>query len=102
MISPACLRRGGHWKGRALTLVFDVKNSVAGSETSSTAMTHTPMFLVKNPKKLVKLQEDLDLATTGNPNGYLPTYDQVRNLEYLTASINESIFVPARTSKLCA
>ncbi|KAF9391499.1 hypothetical protein CPB97_006417 [Podila verticillata] len=56
----------------------------------------------RNPKKLVKLQEDLDLATTGNPNGYLPTYDQVRNLEYLTASINESIFVPARTIVLAS
>ncbi|KAF9321252.1 hypothetical protein BG003_002762 [Podila horticola] len=81
------------------------------------------MFPVKTPEKLAKLREELDLATAGNPKGTLPTYDQVRNLEYLAACINESmrlrivaatgiphevlkdttmagIFVPARTSTL--
>ncbi|KAG0025585.1 hypothetical protein BGZ81_007067 [Podila clonocystis] len=49
------------------------------------------MFLVKTPEKLAKLREELDLATVGNPKGLLPTYDQVRNLEYLAACINESM-----------
>ncbi|KAI1320820.1 hypothetical protein EDD11_009777 [Mortierella claussenii] len=49
------------------------------------------MFLIKDPKKLVKLREELDLATAGNPYGTLPTYDQVRNLPYLTGCINESM-----------
>lgn len=49
------------------------------------------MFPVKTPEKLAKLREELDLATAGNPKGTLPTYDQVRNLEYLAACINESM-----------
>ncbi|KAG0317849.1 hypothetical protein BGZ99_006076 [Dissophora globulifera] len=64
---------------------------IAGSETSSTAMTFTMMFLVKNPDKLAKLRDELDLATASNPRGALPTYDQVRNLPYLTGCINESL-----------
>ncbi|KAF9969359.1 hypothetical protein BGZ65_012004, partial [Modicella reniformis] len=64
---------------------------VAGSETSSTAMTHTLMYLVNNPKALKRLREELDQATVNNPPGALPTYDQVRNLPYLTACINESM-----------
>ncbi|KAG0340388.1 hypothetical protein BG004_006423 [Podila humilis] len=64
---------------------------IAGSETSSTAMTFTLMFLVQNQDKLAKLREELDLATACNAPGILPTYDQVRNLPYLTGCINESL-----------
>lgn len=54
-------------------------------------MTFTLMFLVQNPDKLVKLREELDLATASNAPGLLPSYDQVRNLPYLTGCINESL-----------
>ncbi|KAG0359463.1 hypothetical protein BG005_000767 [Podila minutissima] len=64
---------------------------IAGSETSSTAMTNTLMYLVKNPRTLKKLVQELDEATVSNPPGAIPTYDQVRNLPYLTACINESM-----------
>lgn len=64
---------------------------IAGSETSSTAMTFTLMFLVQNQDKLAKLREELDLATASNAPGTLPSYDQVRNLPYLTGCINESL-----------
>ncbi|KAG0048105.1 hypothetical protein BGZ83_006899 [Gryganskiella cystojenkinii] len=64
---------------------------IAGSETSSTAMTNTLMYLVKNPRTLNKLVRELDQATANNAIGALPTYDQVRNLPYLTACINESM-----------
>ncbi|KAF9176984.1 hypothetical protein BGZ50_009361 [Haplosporangium sp. Z 11] len=64
---------------------------IAGSETSSTAITNTLIFLVKNPKALKRLREELDQATASNPEGALPTYDQVRNLPYLTACLNESM-----------
>ncbi|KAG0070742.1 hypothetical protein BGZ89_012568 [Linnemannia elongata] len=64
---------------------------IAGSETSSTAMTFTIMYLVKNPDKLAKLRDELDLATASNAPGALPTYDQIRNLPYLTGCINESL-----------
>ncbi|KAG0209506.1 hypothetical protein BGX28_010279 [Mortierella sp. GBA30] len=64
---------------------------IAGSETSSTAMTNTLMYLVKYPNTLKRLREELDMATASNPAGTIPTYDQVRNLPYLTACINESM-----------
>lgn len=54
-------------------------------------MTFTIMYLVKNPDKLAKLREELDLATASNAPGALPTYDQIRNLPYLTGCINESL-----------
>jgi len=65
--------------------------SIAGSETSSTAMTHTLMYLVRNPAILNRLYEELAQATASNPKGSLPTYEQIRNLPYLTACINESL-----------
>ncbi|KAG0344961.1 hypothetical protein BG004_004049 [Podila humilis] len=64
---------------------------IAGSETSSTAMTNTLMYLVKNTRCLNKLVQELDQAIASNPPGAIPTYDQVRNLPYLTACINESM-----------
>ncbi|KAK3804901.1 MAG: cytochrome P450 [Benniella sp.] len=64
---------------------------IAGSETSSTAMTHTLMYLVDNPRTLKRLCEELDQATACSPPGSVPRYDQVRNLPYLTACINESM-----------
>ncbi|KAG0357541.1 cytochrome P450 [Gamsiella multidivaricata] len=64
---------------------------IAGSETSSTAMTNTLMYLVNNPKTLHRLREEIDQVTTSNPPEALPTYDQVRNLPYLAACINESM-----------
>ena len=54
-------------------------------------MTFTIMYLVKNPDKLAKLRKELDLATASNGPGALPTYDQIRNLPYLTGCINESL-----------
>lgn len=54
-------------------------------------MTNTLMYLVKNPRTLEKLVQELDEATVSNPPGAIPTYDQVRNLPYLTACINESM-----------
>ncbi|KAF9996980.1 hypothetical protein BGZ80_005892 [Entomortierella chlamydospora] len=64
---------------------------IAGSETSSTAMTNTLMYLVENPSTLKKLRNELDQATASNPQGASPLYDQIRHLPYLTACINESM-----------
>ncbi|KAF9202132.1 hypothetical protein BGZ49_007669 [Haplosporangium sp. Z 27] len=64
---------------------------IAGSETSSTAMTNTLMYLVENPSTLMKLRQELEQATASNPEDALPMYDQIRNLRYLTACINESM-----------
>ncbi|KAG0048955.1 hypothetical protein BGZ83_006165 [Gryganskiella cystojenkinii] len=64
---------------------------IAGSETSSTAMTFTLMYLVENADKLAKLRQELDMAAASNTWGDIPSYDQVRNLPYLTGCINESL-----------
>ncbi|KAF9369275.1 hypothetical protein CPB97_003724, partial [Podila verticillata] len=64
--------------------VHDVKKSVG-------ALTFTLMYMVKNTDKLAKLREELDLATANNAPGVLPSYDQVRNLPYLTGCINEAL-----------
>ncbi|GJJ77239.1 hypothetical protein EMPS_09598 [Entomortierella parvispora] len=42
-------------------------------------------------QKLIKLREELDLATASNAPGLLPSYNQVRNLQYLTGCISESL-----------
>lgn len=54
-------------------------------------MTNTLMYLVKNLRTLKKLVQELDEATVSNPPGAIPTYDQIKNLPYLTACINESM-----------
>ncbi|KAG0238511.1 hypothetical protein BGW41_008162 [Actinomortierella wolfii] len=64
---------------------------IAGSETSSTAITNTLMFLVNNPDKLKRLREELDLVTANNEPGTIPLHDQIRHCAYLTACINESM-----------
>ncbi|KAF9332678.1 hypothetical protein BG006_004448 [Podila minutissima] len=74
-----------------LSLDIIGETAAAGSETSSTAMTHILMFFVKTPEKLAKLREEIDMATAGNLKGFLPSLYQVRSLEYLTACINESM-----------
>jgi cytochrome P450 len=74
-----------------LPFILVIYLRIAGSETSSTAITVTLMFLAKNKKKLKRLRAELDQATEYNPAGTLPTYDQVRKLPYLAACINESM-----------
>ncbi|KAF9293927.1 hypothetical protein BGZ74_011493 [Mortierella antarctica] len=82
LIDAQANERASEWKWR---------NWIAGLEASSTAMTFTLLFLVQNQDKLAKLREELDLATASNAPRTLPSYDQVRNLPYLTGCINESL-----------
>lgn len=94
---PVCIFITTHSRGFVLVAMFFDEHSnstklcrIAGSETSSTAMTFTLRFLVQNPDKLIKLREELDLAAASNAPGTLPSYDQVRSIPYLTGCINES------------
>ncbi|KAF9898603.1 hypothetical protein BX616_003827 [Lobosporangium transversale] len=64
---------------------------IAGAETISIVLNFTLMFLVKNPDKLSKLKAELDFAAASNPCSSLPTYDQIRNLPYLTGCIYETL-----------
>ncbi|KAG0238559.1 hypothetical protein BGW42_004321 [Actinomortierella wolfii] len=63
---------------------------VAGSETTSNALTWALIYLVKHPEKLKRLCDEIDAATIGNAPDELPKLDQVRKLPYLDAVINES------------
>ncbi|KAF9160161.1 hypothetical protein DFQ26_005811 [Actinomortierella ambigua] len=63
---------------------------IAGSETTSTALTWALLYLVKHQDKLKRLREEIDGATSGNPSNQLPKLEQVRKLPYLDAVLNES------------
>ncbi|XP_074369002.1 carotene epsilon-monooxygenase, chloroplastic isoform X1 [Apium graveolens] len=60
---------------------------VAGHETTGSVLTWTSYLLSKNPSSLVKAQEEVDRVLQGRP----PTYDDIKNLKYLTRCINESM-----------
>ncbi|WOH00857.1 hypothetical protein DCAR_0520233 [Daucus carota subsp. sativus] len=60
---------------------------VAGHETTGSVLTWTSYLLSKNPSSLVKAQAEVDRVLEGRP----PTYDDIKNLKYLTRCINESM-----------
>ncbi|KAK1400215.1 Carotene epsilon-monooxygenase [Heracleum sosnowskyi] len=60
---------------------------VAGHETTGSVLTWTSYLLSKNPSSLAKAQEEVDRVLQGRP----PTYDDIKNLKYLTRCINESM-----------
>ncbi|KAF9976212.1 hypothetical protein BGZ73_008994 [Actinomortierella ambigua] len=64
---------------------------IAGSETTSMALTWALIYLVKHPEKLERLREEIDAATSENVYGQIPKLDQVRKLPYLDAVLNESL-----------
>ncbi|XP_030645786.1 cytochrome P450 3A30-like [Chanos chanos] len=74
---------------------------LAGTDTTSTALTFLMYNLATNPDALKKLVEEIDTAF---PNDAPVTYEKVMNLEYLDMAINESLrlFPTApRTERVC-
>ncbi|RHZ68020.1 hypothetical protein CDV55_107584 [Aspergillus turcosus] len=68
----------------------------AGSDTTATAMTHCLYFLMKNPQVLAKLREELD-AVLGNQDS-AARYEQVKDLKYLRACLDEAMRLRPPTS----
>ncbi|KAL2847832.1 benzoate 4-monooxygenase cytochrome P450 [Aspergillus pseudoustus] len=61
----------------------------AGSDTTAIQLTHVIYYLLKNPAKLRKLQQELDEHIP--PNDDLPSYSLVQTLPYLKACLDESL-----------
>lgn len=60
---------------------------VAGHETTGSVLTWTLYLLSKDSSTLMKAQEEVDRVLQGRP----PTYDDIKDLKYLTRCINESL-----------
>ncbi|KIA75574.1 benzoate 4-monooxygenase cytochrome P450 [Aspergillus ustus] len=60
----------------------------AGSETTAIALTHLLYYLVKNPRCLSKLREEVSKAIAGDQ---IAPYSKVKSLPYLKACIDESL-----------
>ncbi|KAL8516765.1 hypothetical protein ACS0TY_015142 [Phlomoides rotata] len=60
---------------------------VAGHETTGSVLTWTAYLLSKDPSSLRKVQEEVDRVLQGR----LPTYEDVKNLKFLTLCIMESM-----------
>ncbi|KAF7146687.1 hypothetical protein RHSIM_Rhsim04G0139800 [Rhododendron simsii] len=60
---------------------------VAGHETTGSVLTWTTYLLSKDPLALSKVQEEVDRVLKGRA----PTYEDVKNLKFLTCCINESL-----------
>ncbi|KAG0239324.1 hypothetical protein BGW41_007809 [Actinomortierella wolfii] len=64
---------------------------IAGSETTSNALMWSIIYLVKNPDKMKRLREELEIATASNAPDELPNEEQIRKLPYLQSVINETL-----------
>ncbi|KAE8098397.1 hypothetical protein FH972_016465 [Carpinus fangiana] len=60
---------------------------VAGHETTGSVLTWTVYLLSKNSTSLVKAQEEIDRVLQGRP----PTYEDIKDLKFLTRCIIESL-----------
>jgi len=60
---------------------------VAGHETTASVLTWTTYLLSKDSLSLSKAQEEVDRVLKGKP----PTYEDIKNLKFLTRCINESL-----------
>ncbi|CAK9157706.1 unnamed protein product [Ilex paraguariensis] len=60
---------------------------VAGHETTGSVLTWTSYLLSKDPSSLMKAQEEVDRVLQGRS----PTFEDIKNLKFLTRCINESM-----------
>jgi cytochrome P450 len=86
--------------GEAINLNFDemLKEAnvlfAAGSDTSATAMTNVLYLLIKNPRVLAKLREEIDPildAHSEEDGSPVPRFAQVQGLKYLRACLDEAM-----------
>lgn len=62
----------------------------AGSETTGVALTHVVYFLLKTPRALSRLRQELEENVAFGNDG-IATYASVKNLPYLRACLDESL-----------
>jgi cytochrome P450 len=75
------LEYGEQWREASILLA-------GGTDTSTSSMTYTIYLLLKNPRCLEKLRQELDPVMKGTD---IATWDQVGNLPYLRAVIEEAL-----------
>lgn len=68
---------------------------IAGTDTTTSALTNTIYLLCKNPRVLKKLRTEVDLAS--GP-GEIPTYESLASLPYPRACIEETLRVRPASS----
>ncbi|KAI0512262.1 hypothetical protein KFK09_012901 [Dendrobium nobile] len=81
---------------------------IAGTDTSSATITWTMTHLIKNPRVMMKLQEELKQVTNGNSHRLIQE-SELEKLEYLKQVIKESLrlkppvplMVPRETIQAC-
>ncbi|PKU77741.1 Carotene epsilon-monooxygenase, chloroplastic [Dendrobium catenatum] len=77
-----------YWKVSSVQLRDDLLSMlVAGHETTGSVLTWTLYLLSKDSSALAKAQEEVDNVLGGK----FPTYDDVKELKYLTRCIHESM-----------
>jgi cytochrome P450 len=64
---------------------------MAGSETGATLLAVAVYYLLRNPAKLARLQEEVRRGLSGAGGGGVASYASVARLPYLLAVINESL-----------
>lgn len=67
-----------------------VEAFIAGTDTSSATITWTMTHLIRNPRVMKKLQEELQQATNGNSHRLIQE-NELEKLEYLKQVIKESL-----------
>lgn len=73
-------------EGSVISLLMSM--IAAGSDTIAITSTATMFHLMKNPKVLARLQEELEASDLSTP---IPAYSQISKLPYLHAVIKESM-----------
>ncbi|QKX62808.1 uncharacterized protein TRUGW13939_09973 [Talaromyces rugulosus] len=68
----------------------------AGSDTTALAMNNAMFLMLKNPRCLAKLREELDSVL--DPEDVVAPYDKIRYLPYLRACLDESMRIYPPTS----
>ncbi|KAK5072224.1 hypothetical protein LTR64_003993 [Lithohypha guttulata] len=69
----------------------------AGSTTTAIAVANVMFHLLKNPKVLAQLREEIDRAM--DPDETIASYENVKNLPYLRACLDESLRIYSPTTQ---
>ncbi|KAH8725553.1 pisatin demethylase [Phaeosphaeriaceae sp. PMI808] len=79
--------------GEDRVLALTVANMIAGADTTAISLRAIFYNLARNPSNLAKLRDELNqvIAKRGSEKGALFTWNEVRDLPYLSAVINESL-----------
>ncbi|KXT07362.1 hypothetical protein AC578_539 [Pseudocercospora eumusae] len=86
----------GNKLGKAELTAEALTQLIAGSDTTSNTSCALLFHCLKNPHVVKKLQAELDAAL---PSDDVPTYEQVKNLQYLDHVISETLRIHSTSSQ---